>query len=296
MLLSIVIMLFSAATYALAFVLQHKGTQSAIGDGVEKPGVGRLARSPAFVIGVLLLSPAFILHIAALSLGSVAVVQPLIVTELAFIPLFSALISKTRISGRDWAAIVAVTLGLGGFLLIANPSEGVATAPTSAWIITSVGFIVALAILYAIGSRQNIVVRAAIFGVCAGLVNALLALYGEGAFSDPSSLGGLIANPLLYLTIVAALVTVVTNAIAFKSGPITSSTPAMVSINPIVSVLVSLWLFQVTIRHTPIAIVGILVCVAVVGYGIVALTKSSPVHETLESEAELLEDVTGIDS
>ncbi len=214
--------------------------------------------------------------------------------ELIFIPPFSALISKTRISGRDWAAIVGVTLGLGGFLLIANPSEGVATAPVSAWIVTSVGFIVALAVLYVIGSRQNIVVRAAIFGACAGLVNTMLALYGKGAFSDPSSLGDIGTDPLLYLTIIAALLTIVTNAIAFKSGPITSSTPVMISINPIVSVLVSLWLFQVTIRHTPIAIIGILVCVAIVGYGIVALTKSSPVHESMESEAELLEGMTGI--
>ena len=50
--IAIVVMLASSACYALSYVLQHKGTQASIGEGVENPGVGRLVRNPTWLIGI----------------------------------------------------------------------------------------------------------------------------------------------------------------------------------------------------------------------------------------------------
>ncbi len=288
-LLAVIVMLLSAACYGLSFVLQHKGTQQALAKG--SGGYANLIKTPAWAIGIVLFGGAFLLHLVALKFGSVAVVQPLIVTELIFIPPFSALITKAKISGKDWLAIIAVTVGLAGFLFIAQPTEGLSTAPTSAWITIIVIYAVAIGVLFGVGSRVGLVGRAAMFGLGAGLANAFLAIAAKGAFGDTG--GSPLTNPLVWITVVMCFVTVGTTAMAFSKGPITISSPAMIAINPIVSTLTAMWLFHVSIRHTPIAIIGIIICMVIINIGIIVLSRSESGHGAAVEEATLAEEVTG---
>lgn len=288
--LAIVVMLASAAMYGLSFVLQHKGTQAALAKSGGKGGFKHLVSNPIWLIGIILFGTAFLLHLVALKFGSVAVVQPLIVTELIFIPPFSALISHAKISGKDWLAIIAVTVGLAGFLIIAAPTEGINNAPTSAWITVIVLYAVVMGALYGSGSRLGLVGRAALFGLAAGLANALLAVVAKGAFG--ASAVSFFTNPLVWITVLLCVVTVGTTALAFSKGPITISSPAMIAINPIASTLTAMWLFQVSIRHSPLAIVGIIVCMVIINIGIVILSRSESGHGVAEEEAALSEEVT----
>jgi len=90
---------------------------------------------------------AFILLLVALAVGTVAVVAPLVVTQLIFIPPAARLISKVRVSGRDWAATIAVFVGLAVFLVVADPSAGTPDASNSAWLLVVEGFLVVIAAL-----------------------------------------------------------------------------------------------------------------------------------------------------
>lgn len=294
--LAIVVMLISSAMYALSFVLQHKGTQEAMGsaggsDGAQSGNMAQLIKNPSWLIGVILFGLSFLVHLVALGLGAVAVVQPLIVTELVFIPPLAALITHAHITRKDWLAIIGVCLGLAGFIIIARPSEGNRIPSTTDWIITFVGVAVLMAVLMGIGRSQKDTVRATLFGLAAGLANALLALVAKGAFSNQHSGGGsLLTDPLVWLTIIVSLSTVYFVALAFRVGPITSSTPAMISINPIASSLAAMWLFGEALTFTPIGSVLIAICVAVVIYGIFYLSGSSSVHATEEAEAALAEE------
>jgi drug/metabolite transporter (DMT)-like permease len=112
---AIVVMLLSSALYAPALVLQHQGSQEAIGAlSSGKPRFRELLKNRTWLAGLILFYVAAGVHIVAISLGSLAVVQPLIVTELIFVPIAAMIISKTAVSGRDWAAIVAVSAALAG--------------------------------------------------------------------------------------------------------------------------------------------------------------------------------------
>jgi drug/metabolite transporter (DMT)-like permease len=298
--LAIATMLLSAAMYALSFVLQHKGTQQSIGlestDAVEPPdsaGVKALIHNPNWLAGLALFVLSFLVHLAALGFGSVTIVQPLIVTELVFIPPFAALISHARISGRDWLAILTVCVGLAVFIIAAQPTEGDQIPTAAQWIMLVVGCLALMGLLMSMGRRRSPTARATLFGLAAGLMNALLALTAKGVFgNEHAGIGGYLSDPLFWLTVLVAVASIGVVALAFRSGPITASTPAMISINPIVSAVAAMWLFNEAITITPVTVVLILVSISVVVAGVFALSKSTAVHaelDELEPDAELLE-------
>jgi drug/metabolite transporter (DMT)-like permease len=286
--LAVLVMLVSSAMYALSFVLQYRGTQQSIGlDQAPGPGrgeagrsgVARLARNPAWLFGVVLFGLSFLVHLVALSLGAVAVVQPLLVTELIFIPPFAALINHTRIGGRDWLAIAVVCIGLAGFLTVAAPSQGSETPSATEWAILLTTFLAAMAVLMLFGRGRGDTARATLFGVAAGLANALLALTAKGAFGGQHpSIGAWLSDPLVWLTVLVAWLTVGTTALAFRSGPITASTPAMIAVNPVVSSVAAMWLFGETIRATPVALALSGACAVIVIIGVYVLSNSAAVH------------------
>lgn len=298
--LAILTMLLSAAMYALSFVLQHKGTQQAIGIDTEgasgeqgSAGVKTLIRNPNWLFGVILFVLSFVVHLVALSFGSVTIVQPLIVTELVFIPPFAALISHARVSAKDWVAIIAVCVGLAVFIAVARPTEGDQVPGAAQWVAAIGGTVILMGALMAVGRSQAPAVRATLFGLAAGLVNALLALLAKGAFaSDMTGVSDVLTEPLVWLTALVGLASIAVVALAFRSGPITASTPAMISVNPIVSALAAMWLFGETIVFTPVSALLILVSIVVVIVGVYSLSRSTAVHGALEAEeedAELLE-------
>ena len=278
--LAALIMLLSALSYGVSYVFQHKGTQDTVANSTEgKVGPAKLLKNKFYLTGVILFILGFCIHIVALAFGSVSVVQPLIVTELIFIPFASAILLKTKISGKEWGAIVAVTAGLAGFLFVAMPTEG-HNAPTfTDWVITIGGTVLVCAILTGVGVKSALVIRAALLGISAGLVNGLMALTAKGALHG--SIVEMLSNPLTYLTILIALSTFATVALAFKAGPITISSPSIIATNPVYSTLMSMWLFGDIIRSGPLAIGLIVICVVVTIAGVFYLSAAEHKEEEI---------------
>lgn len=275
------VMIASSALYALSFVLQHKGTQQAIGEGATGTGnpAARLARNPFWVTGIVLFGVSFLVHLVALGIGAVAVVQPLIVTELIFIPPLAALLSHAHVGLRTWLWILTLTGALAVFMFVAMPGEGDRVPSTSEWLLSIGLLVVACGVLMGIGSRLGPTPRATLFGLAAGLVNAFLAIAAKGAFSSPKDgLAEWLTDPLVWLTVVVALTTVASTALAFRTGPITASSPAMIAVNPIVSTLWALWLFGETIRTQAWAIAAVIACTVVITIAVFALGRSEAVH------------------
>lgn len=271
-------MLLASALYALSYVLQHQGTQQWMAKREASPDfAGKLWMNKIWVIGVLLFCVTYLVHMGALAFGSAALVQPLIVTELIFLPPIAALVTKVKVTRQQWTAIIVVTIALAGYLIVSSPSANNSTPSSTQWIIVTVGMIVAMAALVGLGQKTSPVVAAALCGTAAGLAGALMALTASGLFDGPTGGGisSLLTNPLLYVTVTANILTIVLAALAFRAGPITVSTPAMIGVNPIVALLISIWIFGVTIHDTPLDLIVIIICLAAVAYGVVYLTKSS---------------------
>ncbi len=278
MILAIVVMLVSTLVYSTSYVLQHKGTVASM-EATGQSGVKQLIKHPAWLVGAILFYVAGAIHLVALSLGSLAVVQALIVTELIFIPPVAAVISKIRVPRRDWMWILVVSLALAVFLAVGQPTEGNSQSSTTRWIITVGAMLIVFAICMIVGRGLSAAPRAAVLGTATGIINALYVVTAKGAMGGPEML---LLVVLIALAIFAAIGSVAFATYAFRSGPITVSSAAMIVVNPIVATVAAEFLFDVQITHTPVALAIIAVSVVAVILGIVQLSRSHAVHGEAE--------------
>ena len=63
---------------------------------------------------------------------------------------------------------------------------------------------------------------------------------------------------------------------AIHVGPLSVSQPLLVIVDPVVSVILSIWLFQEHYTHNPAAVVASVLAFAVMCVGVVALTSTAP--------------------
>ena len=122
--------------YALASVLQHRvAAQQAPSLSLRPRLILELVKHPMWCFGVALDVGAYLLEAAALSVGSIVVVQPLLVSGLLFALPLSALGGPLRPGRQEWVAAVAVALGIAVFCTVGAPSGGSSTAPIWQWAI-----------------------------------------------------------------------------------------------------------------------------------------------------------------
>lgn len=274
MILAVVVMLLSSALYAPALVLQHKGTQESIGQfSTGKPKFADLLRNRVWLSGLILFYVAAVVHIVAISLGSLAVVQPLIVTELIFVPIAAVIISKTPVPAREWVAIVVVAGALAVFLIVARPTGGSARPTADQWVLFLVGTVALVAVLMVVGRRLPNAARAGVIALAAGILAATYAVVIKGVLDST----GVVRIVFVVLTLISAVTYPLVSAEAFKTGAVTVSTSVMILVNPVFATVVSIWLFQVAISHSVGALVILAVTVVVMVLGVVSLARSSPI-------------------
>ena len=118
---------------ATASLCQRKGARSTQTAGFDARLLVRLARQPAWLLGIAAMIGGFIFQITALRFGDLALVQPILAAELLFVFGYMAVIGRVKVRRRDWLAAVAMSAGIGVFLRLASPSGGRPHAPGSSW-------------------------------------------------------------------------------------------------------------------------------------------------------------------
>src|ERR671916_212841 len=99
-------------------------------------GSPALARGPRWLAGIAADALGFVAQAAALAIGRIVVVQPLLATSVVFALPLGARLEGKPISRPEILAALAVTAGLGGFLVLADPEGGVENASAAAWIVS----------------------------------------------------------------------------------------------------------------------------------------------------------------
>jgi len=134
---AIALALGAALLFALGTVLQQKA-------GLEEPGAMegsssglllRMARKPVWLAGIAADALGFVGQAVALTIGRLAVVQPLLATSMVFALPLGHRLTNQRVSRGDIGAAVLVTLSLIAFLTIANPTGGRDDAPVGEWLV-----------------------------------------------------------------------------------------------------------------------------------------------------------------
>jgi hypothetical protein len=273
--------LASAGGFALSNALQHRAA------GMVPRTVHRvmavlahLARQRVWVTATCLSFCALLLHAAALQLGSLALVQPLMLAGVVLaIPVRAALEHK-RPRWCEVRAVGITVLGLAAFILSARAESSGATPAIALAAVFVLGCLaVGLAALRA--SRGPGVdddrLRAAMLGAGAGVMfgaTAGLLKYVGGAATSPGE--RLSVGMALGMLVVAGLLGTAMNQRAYQIAPIAFSMPLVNVVDILVAVLFGAAVFGEVPGHTVghlAAQLGALGCVAI-GLALIATVRS----------------------
>jgi hypothetical protein len=273
----------AAVAYAVASVLQqHAAARQPAALAMRAGLLVRLVSRPAWLAGIGADITGYVLQFAALGMGSLAVVQPVLVSGLLVALPLGALVAGRHLTDREWLSAVAVVVGLAAFLAVAHPAAGVSDASGRTWLIVTVALLGPAGVLAAAApGRLRAARRAQCFAAAAGLVYAFTAAVTKATAHALSR--GLI--PLLqswqpYALLAAGAAGLLLAQSAFQAAPLDASLPTLSVVDPLASVLVGAFAFHERIASAPAALVIEALGVALVIAGVFgtgsALERATP--------------------
>jgi drug/metabolite transporter (DMT)-like permease len=268
--LAVIFALGAAILYGAGNALEHRVVADTEGDGQLRVGLlGRLVRSPLWLLGMFGDIGAYGLQAAALALGSLLFVQPLLVCGLLVALPLNAHWTHRRIRGREWLAAAVLCASLATFLLEAAPSGGKSHASFEAWL--HVGGAIALVVIAAVvvSALTRGHVRAALLGFAAG-----------GLFGLTAALTKTFVNQIqhgvpytashweVYALAVLSITGILFTQHGFQAASLSASLPALEASEPVIAAVVGVALLHEHLNgRTPFDNI-------VIGLSIIALLAS----------------------
>ena len=266
----------AAFTNAITSVLQRIGVESAPESSTLRPSLmAHALKQGIWLVGFALMLVQFGLQATALKFGQLSTVQPVLTTELLFLLLVLAVWFRYRLGAREWLGALTVVVGLGGFFLAARPHGGQVLPSNAEWLVASIVLITAIAICIVAGLRGPRWWRAAAFGAATAITAAFGAALTKaitGYISQGWSQVFTHFEP--YMLAVTGLGTIFLLQNALHAGPITASRTTLVTVNPLVSIVLGVTLFGDVLRSGVLWISLEVLALAVLGTGVVVLTRS----------------------
>jgi drug/metabolite transporter (DMT)-like permease len=275
---TILFALGAAFCNALNVVTQHKASISDPGHTKGWQLVRYLASNPLWLFGWLALGGSFIFQALALHNGQMSVVQPLLVTELVFALVLRRLWIRQQIRDVTWWA-AAVTCGtLAIFVAVSEPTGGHLQPTSTAWVGATIAAGGAAAILALVGSRGSPVRRAAAMGAATAVLWALVATFIKAMTDTLTQFGplGMFAHWPVYALIVVSIVAEVLEQTALHVGPLSVSQPFLVIVDPIVSIVLSVWVFAEVFTENALRLTVGIISFAVMCAAAAVLARTAP--------------------
>lgn len=244
---SVVLALLAALGNAAASVLQRRAA------AVEGPGPsGRrlswlpgLLRRPVWLWGAATLVASGVCQAGALATGPLAVVQPVMTTELLFTLMLGSLAFRRNPGTGAWGAFAAMALGLAVLLGLLNPTHGTASVPDERWLYACPAVAALVTVLTVVSFRLPSAARAALLG------SATAVLFGLTAGLMKDAVGHLTDGFVALLTAWQTYGVVVAGAVGFlllqltlHAGTLVASQPALTLGDAFLSVVLGALLFD----------------------------------------------------
>ncbi len=282
----VLICLASAACYAASSVLQQREARGAPPEMAMRLGLlGHLIRRPLWLLGNLADIGGYGLQFLALRTGSLALVQPLLVTGLIFALVADALLDGRRLSRVEWRWTAMTVGGLALFLAASKPGPGDPRGSTLGWLalgaatLASVGTLVLVA--RASTRWRSLCLGAAtgvLFGVVAALTESSAHLLDHGVLHA-------LGHWQPYALALCAVLGLGLSQSAFQAGDLKWSLPALTVVEPVVAILIGQLLFGEHISLRGLAPVGELLALALMIAGVTGLSRAV-VAAVLEEEPD----------
>ncbi|WP_213572049.1 DMT family transporter [Rhodococcus sp. USK13] len=266
-----------ALVAALLFACASVAQQSAASAVPEDAGLmTSLVRSPRWWAGVAGDGGGYIMQAVALALGSVLVVQPLLVTALLFALPLSAKFSGYRLNRTTWVLAVALAAALAVFLVVGNPTEGNIDAPFREWVIplAIVGSVAAAAALAGM-TKIDPGWRALLLGAASGILYGVAVAFTKYVVElVPRGLWTVLSSWQTWSLVAAGLVGVYLQQRAFQVGPLSASLPALTIAEPLAAVFLGMTVLDERLRVDGPGLIVVGCAVAVMLIATIGLSRS----------------------
>ena len=253
--------------------------------GFDARLIVRLARQPAWLLGIAAMIGGVVFQLTALRFGELALVQPILAAELLFVFGYLALAGSRRPKLRDWLAAAAMSAGIGVFLRLASPSGGRLHAPGSSWLlaglVTTGVVLAALVVAFGFRGRPGAprTRRAAVLGSATGISwGFMAAVIKELSSHLGDGIDALVTTWSPYVLLVAGAATMLLATHALASGPLAASQPGFTILDPLAASLLRVFLFGEHIQTGAAALAGEALALAMVIAGATALSRSGLLH------------------
>lgn len=250
--------------------------------------IKRLARTPMWFYGWLTNLAGFVVQGTALYFGSVALVQPLLATQLLYSLPLASVWNRCWPLKRDWLASSAIVGGLVVFLTVPGtaPLSGTANRPKVLLAVLSAAVLVGL--LVAVGSGRRPAVHATLTAVAAGLCFATSAVLMKLTAEDlvGRGVGATAADWPGYGLAVSTLCGLILGQEAFASGSLPAAVSAMTITNPLASYVVGVMAFDVRPPASPTQLSALAGAGLLLTLGSIGLAYSPIVRREMAQNAE----------
>lgn len=272
--------LASAVLFALAATLQQRGQFVLARKGKPVEGVAQLLRLivvPAWLLGTLILGVGYLTQGAALDRGKLVVVQPLLVTTIVWALPLGYLLTNQHVTRTQVLGAVIVVVGLALFVLVGDPNAGVDDTATRNYVLASaVICAVVLVLLLWVRTRRAPALRAAVLGVCAGLLFGLSATFDKPVINDLHVSIGQAATSWATLGLLGfGFAAFVIQQLSLATGQLAPAMAAVSVSNPGVSVVLGILLYEERLTrptwHVLVAVAALLAALA--GAAIITLAN-----------------------
>ncbi|WP_094292285.1 DMT family transporter [Mycobacterium neumannii] len=234
----------------------------------------RLLRDRQWWLGSFVAAAGFALQAAALGVGSVLLVQAILVTSLLFALPIHARLSHQRVTRWQWtwAALLAASVVV--IVTVGNPTEGDSRASWETWTAVLVLLVPAL-VLCVIGAGiwkgpfsavLLALVSGALWGLFAVLTKGVVDRLGDG-------LEALLRTPELYVWVVVAVAGTAWQQASFRAGSLTASLPTMTVTEPVVAAVLGVVVLGETLRPGEEGWLVLIVAVVVMVVSTAALAR-----------------------
>ena len=201
-------------------------------------------RRPVWFVGLALMAASFLLQALALAAGNLSTVQPIMVTELLFILAILALYFGQRLGWREWVGAGGTAAGLGAFLALSSSSGGDGHPGKDEWFLLLVASGGAIVLSTSLAQKGPRAWRAAWFGVGAAVCFALTAACLKSVAEIwPSGVGHVFSHLETYGVAASGLAGLLLTQHALHAGPVAASQAALLTVNPLSSIVMGIWLF-----------------------------------------------------
>lgn len=245
------------------------------------------AITAGWTFGAVIALSGFLLQASALGLGSILVVQPLVVLAVLFALPMEAWIDHRRLRANEWIWGFTLVACVVGFLILARPVS-TDRRPNMLVMVVTVGVLVVGLIAVVVNAERcrSAHFRALSYGIASGALFGVSALLIKAValrvLDDPLSV---FRHAELYLLVVVVVLAIVAQQRGFGAGDLQTSFPAMNVMEPTVAMVLGIALLGENVYVGAPSAVSLVIIGFIAGTAVVRLAQEAANPDNMPGRA-----------